>query len=398
EASELLNYVHGSHSIFIGAELDPYIRFDSQTGYQEEPIYAFNGSATGNALADFLLGDVSTFTETAGKAKYTRGQQYSAFVQDEWKVRSNLTLSLGLRWEPFLPYTDPDAQQVGGYIPGAHSQRFANAPPGLVFAGDPGFPAGGMHDNLGNFAPRIGFSYAVRSGPHSTVLRGGAGIFFIQPFMKLYNNFVQNAPFSPSVQLFGVSFSNPYANAQNPFPPFAPINPGANATFALPLTFQYFNPNWRLGHLESANFTIEQQLANDLVAHISYVGDRGVHLQYFEEQNPAIYSPGATVANTNLRRPLYPNYASLIEMTSGGLSNYNAVQLSLEKRMSHGFTFVANYTRSKSMDNQSVDQQFVLSSPDPFNRAFNYGLSDFDTPNNFSIYGLWELPKLQSAP
>jgi hypothetical protein len=394
-----LNYVHGGHSLFIGAEIDPYIRFDSRTGYQEEPLYSFNGSFTGNGLADFLLGDVATFTQSAGKVKFTRGQQYAAFIQDNWKVRRNLTLDLGLRWEPFLPYTDPVANQVGGYVPGAHSTRFPHAPVGLVFAGDPNFPVGGMHKNLGNFAPRIGFSYAATSGPHATVLRGGAGIFFVQPFMKLYNNFVQNAPFSPSVQLFGVQFANPYVSAgvQNPFPPFAPVNPGPNTTFVLPVTFQFFNQNWRLGHIESANFTIEQQLATNLVARVSYVGTRGVHLQYFEEQNPAIYRPGATVSNTNQRRPLYPNYASLIEMTNGGLSNYNAVQLSLEKRTSHGLTFVANYTRSRSLDNQSTDQQFSLSSPDPFSRAFNYGLSDFDTPNNFSFYTLWDLPKLQSS-
>lgn len=398
QASELLNYVHGSHSLFIGAEIDPYIRFDSRTGYQEEPLYSFNGTYTGNGLADFLLGDVSTFTQSAGKVKFTRGQQYAAFVQDEWKLRQNFTLNLGLRWEPFLPYTDPVAQQVGGYIPGAHSQRFPNAPPGLEFVGDPGFPAGGMQKNLGNFSPRIGISYGLRQGPHSTVLRGGVGMFFLQPFMKLYNNFVQNAPFSPSVQLFGVQFANPYASAQNPFPPFAPVNPGPNSTFALPLTFQYFNPNWRLGHMESINFTLEQQLATDLIARISYVGNRGVHLQYFEEQNPAIYQPGASISNTNQRRPLSPYYASLIQMTNGGVSNYNALQMTLEKRLSHGVTFVANYTRSKSLDNQSVDQQFSLSSPDPFNRAFNYSLSDFDTPNNFNVNGIWDLPKVSFGP
>jgi hypothetical protein len=400
QASELLNYVHGSHSLFIGAEIDPYIRFDSRTGYQEEPLYAFNGSFTGNGLADFLLGDVSTFTQSAGKVKFTRGQQYAAFAQDTWKVRPNLTLNLGLRWEPFLPYTDPVAQQVGGYVAGAHSQRFPNAPPGLIFAGDSGFPAGGMEKNLGNFSPRIGVSYTARQGPHSTVLRGGIGMFYLMPFMKLYNNFVQNAPFSPSVQLFGVQFANPYgtAGSQNPFPPFAPVNPGPNATFALPLTFQYFNPNWRLGHMESVNFTIEQQLATDLIARVSYVGNRGVHLQFFEEQNPAIYRSGATISNTNQRRPLYPYYASLIQMTNGGVSNYNALQMSLEKRLSHGVTFVANYTRSKSLDNQSVDQQFSLSSPDPFNRAFNYGLSDFDTPNNFTVNGIWDLPKVSFGP
>lgn len=399
QASELLNYTAGSHTLFIGAELRPYIRFDSRTGYREEPIYHFNGSFTGNGLADFLLGDVSTFQQSAGKVKFTRGQQYAAFVQDEWKIKRNFTLSLGLRWEPFLPYTDPVAEQVGGYIPGAHSQRFPNAPPGLVFAGDPGFPDGGMHDNLGNFAPRIGFSYAIASGPHPTVLRGGVGIFFEQPFMKLYNNFVENAPFSPSVNLFGVKFSDPYGSAgvMNPFPPFAPVNPGPGVLFSLPLTFDYFNPNWRLGHIEAANVTLQHQLSKDLMISVSYVGTRGVHLQYFEQQNPAIYGPGAKVSNTDERRPLYPYFASLLEMTNGGLSNYNAVQVSLTKRLSHGITFVANYTRSKSLDNQSHDQQFTLSSPDPFDRAFNYGLSDFDTPNSFTLNGVWDLPKLASA-
>jgi hypothetical protein len=399
DVSELLNYVHGSHSLYVGTELSPYIRFDSRTGYQEEPLYNFNGSFTGNALADFLLGDLNTFTQSAGKVKFTRGQQYSAFIQDNWHVSRKLNLNLGLRWEPFLPYKDPVLQQVGGFVPGAHSTRFPNAPTGLLFSGDPNFPEGGMHNNLGNFAPRIGFSYGLRSGTHSTVIRGGVGMFFMQPFMKLYNNFVQNAPFSPSVQLFGGQFSNPYGStaSQNPFPPFAPVMPGTNATFALPLTFQYFDQNWRTGHVESANLTIEQQLATNLVVRASYVGTRGVHLQYFEEQNAAIYRPGATIANTNARRPLAPAYASLIEMTNGGVSGYNSLQLTLEKRTSHGLTFVANYTRSRSLDNQSSDQQFSLSSPDPFNRSFNYGLSDFDTPNNFSLYALWDLPKLQSS-
>ncbi|MGH9436988.1 MAG: carboxypeptidase regulatory-like domain-containing protein [Terriglobia bacterium] len=399
QASELLIYTVGSHTFSVGAEINPYVRFDSRTGYREEPIYHFNGSFTGNGLADFLLGDASSFQQSAGKVKFTRGGQYAVFAQDEWKVRDNLTLSLGLRWEPFLPYTDPVAEQVGGYISGAHSKRFPKAPPGLVFAGDPGFPDGGMHHNLGNFAPRIGFSYALTSGPHTTVLRGGAGIFFEQPFMKLYNNFVENAPFSPSVNLFGVRFSDPYGSAGvvNPFPPFAPVNPGPATAFSLPVTFNFFNPNWRLGHIEAANFTIQRQLTTNLMASVSYVGTRGVHLQYFEERNPAIYGLGATASNTDQRRPLYPYFASLIEMTNGGVSGYNAVQVSLKKRLSHGITFVANYTRSKSLDNQSHDQQFTLSSPDPFDRSFNYGLSDFDTPNNFTLNALWQLPKLQAG-
>ncbi len=399
EISETLSWIKGSHSMRMGGVITPFTRFDSSTGYQEEPLFNFNGSATGNAFADFLLGDVNTFTQTAGKAKFTRGTQFNAFFQDTWRVAPRLSLNLGLRWDPFLPYSDPVAQQVGGYIPGFQSQRFPNAPVGLAFAGDPGFPSAGMDSNLGNFAPRAGFSWAAIQGAHPTTVRGGFGIFYEMPFVKLYNNFVQNAPFSPSVTLFGTSLSDPYGSAgvANPFPPFAPVHPNADTSFVLPLQYQFFDPHWHVGRVNAFNFTIEHQFKADLVARVAYVGTQGRDLQYFEEQNPAIYKPGATVANTDARRPLAPDYASLIEMTNGGISNYNALQTTLEKRFSHGIAFVANYTYSKSLDNQSVDQQFGLSNPDPFNPDFNYGLSDFDTPHNFSLWGLYELPRLASS-
>lgn len=392
--SDVLNYVRGNNSLFLGAEYEPYLRFDSDTGYLEEPSYHFNGYATGNALADFLLGDVQQVQQTAGKAKYTRGHQFAAFAQDEWHLTSKLNLNLGIRWEPFFPYTDPVKGQIGGYIAGAKSTRFPLAPVGLQFAGDPGFPSGGMFDNLGNISPRVGAAYSLRSGSHPTVLRGGAGMFYIQPFMVLWNNFVQNAPFSPSAVLNGVNFSNPYASAgqQDPFPPFAPITPTPATTFVTPITYQSFNPHWHLGYVQAVNFTIEQQLAANLSLQISYVGDRGVNLQDNNEQNPAIYRPGATVSNTNQRRPLYPNFASLIVMNNDGWSHYNALQVTLNKRTSKGISFIANYTRSKATDNQSTDPQLSLSNPDPFDLAFNNGLSNTDVPNNFNFNTVAQLP------
>jgi hypothetical protein len=400
DTSDLLNYVHGKSSLFVGAEYDPYLRFDSDTGYEEEPLYSFNGYASGNALADFLLGYVNTFTQTAGKAKYTRGHQFAAFGQEEWRITSKLNLNLGLRWEPFFPYTDPDKGQIGGYIAGAQSTRFPLAPPGMLFAGDSGFPSGGMYDNLGNFSPRLGAAYSLRAGSHPTELRGGIGMFYIQPFMVLWNNFVQNAPFSPSAVLDGVNFSNPYVSAgqQDPFPPFAPVNPTAATKFVTPITYQFFNPHWHLGYVQAMNVTIEQQLAGNLLLRASYVGDRGVNLQDNNEQNPAIYGPGATVANTNNRRPLYPNFASMIEMNNAGFSHYNALQMTLEKRMSKGISFVANYTHAKMTDNQSTDVQLTLTNPDPFNPSFNNGLANEDVPNAFFFSGVAELPTLKSAP
>ncbi len=400
DASDLLNYVRGKSSLFLGVEYDPYLRFDSDTGYEEEPIYKFTGYASGNALADFYLGKVQQFLQTAGKAKFTRGHKFAAFAQEDWHATPRLNVNLGVRWEPFFPYTDPVKGQIGGYIAGAQSKRFPLAPVGLLFAGDPGFPSGGMYNNLGNVSPRVGFAYALRSGNHPTSLRGGAGLFYIQPFMVLWNNFVQNAPFSPSATLNGVDFSDPYGSAgqQNPFPPFAPITTSPATTFVTPITYQSFDPHWHLGYVQAANLTIEQQFAANLVLRASYVGDNGFDLQNNNEQNPAIYRSGATVSNTNQRRPLYPNFASLIVMNNNGWTHYNSLQLALEKRTSHGVSFVANYTRSKATDNQSTDTQLSLTNPDPFNLSFNDGLADEDVPNAFFFSGVGELPKLNSSP
>lgn len=400
DTSELMNYVHGKSSLFVGAEYDPYLRFDSATGYQEEPVYNFNGYASGNALADFLMGYVNTFTQTAGKAKYTRGHQFAAFVQEEWHATPKLNLNAGLRWEPFFPYTDPVKGQIGGYVSGAQSTRFPLAPAGMLFAGDHGFPHGGMWNNLDNFSPRIGAAYALRAGSHPTELRGGLGMFYIRPFMVLWNNFVQNAPFSPSASLHGVNFSDPYGSAgqQNPFPPFAPINPGPSTTFITPITYQFFNPHWHLGYVQSINFTIEQQLGANLMLRASYVGDRGVNLQDNNEQNPAVYAAGATVSNTNQRRPLYPAFASMIEMNNAGWTHYNALQMTLEKRTSHGLSFLANYTHSKATDNQSTDQQLSLTNPDPFDPDFNNGRANEDVPNAFLLSAVAEMPRLKSSP
>ena len=400
ELSDMISYVRSSHSLHTGVEFTPHATFDSSTGFQEEPILSFTGQASGSAMADFLLGSVNTFTQNAGKAKFTRGKQVRAYVQDDWRVTSRLTLNLGLRWDPYLPPTDPVHQQVSGYIAGQPSQRFPNAPAGLVFAGDPGFPAGGFDRNWGNFAPRAGFAWQALGGSQPVMVRGAFGMFYVDPLVRIYNNFVQNAPFSPTAQLFGVSLSDPYSSAgvTNPFPPFAPLPLGTDTKFALPVQFAFIDPHWTLGHMNSWNLTIERQFTANLLGRIAYVGDHGVHLQYTMERNPAIYGPGATLSNTNQRRPLYPNLASLMEMTNDGRSHYNALQATVEKRMSRQFSFVANYTFSKSLDNQSFDPQFQLMSANPFDPNFNYGRSDFDAPHNFSFWSVWDLPTFGGAP
>src|SRR5204862_1735168 len=120
-------------------------------------------------------------------------------------------------------------------------------------------------------------------------------------------------------------------------------------------------------------------------------------LQPFPETTPGIFGTGATASNINARRPLAPIYASMIQMTNAGISNYNAFQFTMERRLSQGLSFVANYTFSKNLDNESVEAQLTVTNPNPFNPNFNYGRSDLDTTHNFSFWTVYNLPALRNA-
>ncbi|MDQ6700036.1 MAG: hypothetical protein M3Z36_07605, partial [Acidobacteriota bacterium] len=399
EISDTVSYTQGKHSLQVGAEITPYIKFDSTTGFQTSGNFAFSGQITGNGLADLLLGKVSTFQQTAGKFKRTRGKQTAVFLEDTYRAPGSLTLNLGLRWDPYFPYHDALGQVVG-YRPGFHSTRFVNAPEGSIFVGDPGFPDGGSHNDVNNFAPRFGFAWSPFKGSHPTTVRGGYGIFYVKPFPRLYNNFVENAPFSPSVTLNSVDLANPYGSAgiRNPFPPFAPLPLDKNASFVVPTALAYFDPNWTVGYIQSWNFTVEHQIFADLLARLAYVGNKGTHLQSFREINPAIYSTTATLRNTDARRPLSPNYASVKELVNDGNSVYHALQFTIEKRFAHGFSLLAFYTFSKSIDDESANSQFTLASPNPYSKRFNRGVSDYDVPHNFRITGVYDLPRLVGMP
>lgn len=395
EITDSLLWVKGSHTINIGGEYSPFILFDSNTRYQQSGNLSFSGQITGNGIADLLLGKVATFQQSAGKFKQTRGHQISLYAEDTWRTRRNLTLTFGLRWDPYLPYTDK-LGQVAGYSPGAVSKRFLNAPPGAVFAGDPGFPEAGMNNDLNNFSPRAGFAWTPRLAARPSSIRGGYGVFFLRPFPRLYNNFVESAPFSPTMVLNSVDMQDPYGSAKvrNPFPPFAPVDLSPSAQFSFPMPYAYFQTDWSVGYLQSWNVTLEQQLAGDWLVRAAYVGNKGTHLQSFRERNAAVYQPGATVGNTNARRPLAPYFGSVRMLVDTGNSVYHSMQLTVEKRLSRGFSILAFYTLSKSIDDESNNAQFTFSNPHPTEQRFNRGVSDFDIRHNFRTSAVYELPAM----
>ena len=192
---------------------------------------------------------------------------------------------------------------------------------------------------------------------------------------------------------------DPYGSAgvRNPFPPFSPVPLAKDVVFSLPTGLTFFREDWGVGYSQSWNLTVERQMTGNLLLRVAYVGNKGTHLQSFRERNAAVYRKGATLTDTDARRPLYPNYASMVEMVSDGNSHYHALQVTLERRFSRNFSFLAFYSFSKSIDDESINAQFTLANPNPYDPRFNRGLSDFDVPHNFRLTGIYDLPRLAGS-
>ncbi|MGH9454629.1 MAG: TonB-dependent receptor domain-containing protein, partial [Terriglobia bacterium] len=392
QGSDTLTWIRGRHELKFGGEI---IRTSNsiKNEFRQMGMFTFNGSISGNAMADYMLGDVYQFWQGGGEYKELREDRWGIFGQDNFRVTSKLTLNLGLRWDPLFPPHD-DLGRVECFGPGKQSTRFPSAPAGYLLAGDPGCPAGGFNSDLGDLAPRFGFAYRLGQ---RTVVRGGFGLFWNPLWTEQYNTDVDSAPFSDQVTLYGVSFSNPYAGVANPFPQsYAPFAPSKGVAFQVPLgQFGVFSQGWRPSYQESFNLTIERELMRDTAVRVSYVGNQGRHLSYVADVNYAAYAPGATVATTQQRRP-YANFGEVLNAPSDGTSSYNALQLAVERRIAQSLSFEANYTWSKSIDIGSTDAEPGQGTPIiPTSLSANRGVSDFDHTQRFVMSYVWALPKFK---
>lgn len=392
--TDMVTWLRGNHELKFGFD---FIRSKNEIAndFRTMGLFDFNGSISGNAMADFVLGDVYRFWQGGGEFKKLHGNRAGFFVQDNWRVSPSLTLNAGMRWDPMFPFTD-DLGRVQCFAPGVRSKRFPNAPDGYLNAGDPSCPEGGFNTFRPAFSPRVGFAW--RPNGSKFVVRGGYGYFWNPQFTVLYNGFVNSAPFSPQVTNFGVRFENPYAGGANPFPKyFAPFNPPADSSFTLPLgQWGAFGNNFRPSYNQSYNLTVERELIASTVLRLSYVGTLGRFLSYNQDVNYARYAAGATTGNIQARRP-YQAFGPTLVADSGSNSSYHAMQVSLERRMNRNVSFEVNYTWSASIDEFSEDTTPGQSSsiPNPYDRWSNRGRSDFDNPHRLVGTYVWALPTLQ---
>ena len=402
---EIATWIKGKHEVQFGGEI-LRVRLPMGNQYQESGVFDFE-NLTGSPLADFELGAVSSFTQGGGLYLNFTGYRESLFVQDSWKATSRLLVTAGLRWDPFFPYTDSEGR-VACFVPGAQSQRFPNAPVGMLFGGsnhDPGCPASSIYNNPKNFGPRLGFAYRITEDG-STSIRGGAGYYYEAPNTVAFEDVVGVPPFAPIINLASspgspwVSVADPYGSqgATNIFPAeFGPVNPGPNATFpSSGISFsQIFDRHFRLPMVLSWNVTAEHGFKQDWMLRAAYVGNSGHHLSGTGDQENGLLQLNPSHWDPTLQQevPLYPLYGSIASINSGVDSNYNAAQITLQKRMTHGFSFLTNFTWAKELDDFApAGGSPYLTNSCSCGRWFDYGPSDDDLSKTFKINGEYAVP------
>src|SRR5579871_562897 len=390
EISEVVMLNRGRHELHFGGGIS-HVGTPVQNTFQQSGLFNFGLAVTGSNLADFVLGQGANFSQSGGIFYSYGGLEGSLFAQDNWRISQKFVVNAGIRWSPYFPFTDT-LNRIPCYRPGLHSQRYPNAPRGLVYAGDPGCPSGGANGDSLNFAPRLGFAYRIR---RSTVIRGGAGLYYTLPNTGQINGFTSVAPFAPVFSLTDTSFVDPYGalGMANPFPASfgGKSVPGSNAMFSLPVSISgTFPSRYYLPTLATWNLRIDQQLGSNWLLSLGYFGNGGYHLSSNavgrRPLNPSIYIPGqSTQANTQARR-INPNFSGVNLYPTDLNSRYQSFQVNIEKRFSKGFSVLANYTWSKAQD----DEGPVVN---PFDiRNFGWGNATTDLPNVFHLSAVWVLP------
>lgn len=395
------NWIKGRHNLSWGVNLMAS-RYNETNTYQGSGAYGFNGRYSGFDQADYILGLMSSFQQSNGEIEYRRDHYYGFFFGDTFRLTQRLTLTYGLRWEPFFPITDLNDREVqfnqAAYNQGAVSQRYVNAPIGLLYPGDSfnghTIPKGGVDAGKNQLAPRIGLAWDV-TGDGKTSMRLGYGIYYDSSELYLLNNMNLQAPFSFSVSFTDGLFDNPFAGRENlnVFPYAGDFN--KNSPFQIPFSAVTYLPTWRQPYTQNWNFTLEHSFAS-WVAQASYVGTKGTNLVGNGNLNPPIYNYSLTLqqnqSTINQRRPL-PQYQDITDLFTGLNSIYNGLQLSLRKRFSHGFSVQTAYTFSKAIDVISKNAQVTsLNVANPFNYNMSRGASDYDRTNVFTGSYVWTLP------
>ncbi len=338
--SDNLTWVKGNHTFKFGIDVRRQ-RFDQYYYFDVNGEYLFDNTGPNSILpgdgdnyAEFLLGLSDSYTQGSGQREDVRGTSVYPFAQDSWKIRPNLTLNYGLRWELDTPPTDI-AGHVETYRPGQNSTVYpcgittsvsyweswgvtnptcantGSEPTGLVVPGDSGIPAGMTSTYYKAFAPRIGIAWSPGNSG-KTSIRAGWGIFYNPIEELVMAQFGAEPPFGGSSSLFETFFNTPFVYqaggtpAPNPFNGIITPTKGqpTDLSFFRPiLLYGEFQPHLRTQYTTQYNLTIQHELAKDLMLQVGYVGSQGHRLLASHDINPSTPQTCLDIANLSSQNP-----------------------------------------------------------------------------------------------
>ena len=387
--NDSVNWNHGRHSVSFGAQIARY-HVDQVNEFFSRFGGTFNGFATGDSAADYMIGDLNQLRMVGVLSNNLSQTNWQFFASDEFRAARGLTITLGIRWQPDLHFTEASGKE-SSFRPGLQSSVFPNAPNGLLFKGDSQLPSNVINPNWLNFAPRVGLAYDV-FGNGKTALRAGYGIFYDDFASIRLNRFPLIQPYVLDTTVFAVPLADPFLG-KSPYPFIPPTTEAQKKAyqFVTPAATTSFNADFGTPYAQQWNFNIQQQLPFQIIVTSAYVGSKSARLFGSHNLNPAVYGPGAAVANTQARR-IYQAFGTIEDESTVGYSQYHSFQLTINKRFSRGFTLLAAYTFSKDIGLTSSQGEGSLGTRDPNNWNLDKGLMPTDRPNILAISSVWQAP------
>ncbi len=424
QASNNVTHIFGNHTMKFGVRWERAGQNDfDQINVSGVPggtnnqngRFVFNDSragGTGLAIGNAALGQFTSYAEIGPRA-YTpyRSQMWESFIQDSWKATQKLRVELGLRYTWMHPYYYSVWRNMAVFDPSRYDvSRAAVLDPitgnvlsgdrfnGVVIPGD-GWPDkafgrvaiadSGEFDRLftgggktygesqnANFQPRIGLAYRLDD---KTVLRTGVGRFFARPGVADNVFLGGNPPFQPTV-----SISDGLAD-----------NPGSGERVGFPQFFMTQDPVFKIPSAWNWNVTVERELSRDTIVEVGYVGRTGLHMERVRDLNqlPAGAVQANPGVNRNFLRP-YASFANIHMNENAARSEYNALQVGVNRRFTQGLSYGLAYTYGASYDNADGRRDILY---DSYNDSNFWGPSDFDTRHVLILNSVWEMPFFQSS-
>jgi len=456
QATDNLSKVWGHHTLKAGFNMDR-LEINNPFYSNLGGFFNFAGRgvfSTGNPAADFLLGIPDSYNQGSGAVDRGRGREYYSYAQDQWQIKRNLTLTYGIGWDIETPWRNlfNNGEVMEAWRPGQQSTVFPSMPLNFVFPGDKGINKyGGQSIHYGDFAPRVGFAYSPGSSGKWSI-RGGIGLYYNRSEEETALQTLLNPPSAlatPGAGQLGTTpnFTNPFTTVNpnavtlatktgttivpsgsvtNPFP-YTP--PAVGSTFSPaflaslePLGFAttVWDPRFTSPRATNYNLTIERQLSKSTILSVAYVGNVGRHEEGFFDLNLAGVAPGVNPAAAAFgcpsgfalasslcpQTPLggaqvpgatpynLPVYGQPGELSTEFNSNYNSLQVQLNRHFSNGLQVLAAYTWSRYFDHTSnlEDSAFNLPGINPFDIKHMYGPSANDAPQRFVVSYTYTLP------